>query len=370
MSHVYDYCSLFIFLDEGRLFHQMLRHSELYPESTPYLMNTLIPFCSLIAHDSVRFVRRHFDASFCLDSEVVTRLRNASKSLSSKGVTVNDYANDITAVIDFLSQSSKSHSGLFGNLLNSMQPDVGIAYYKGIPVCTTFNLARYLAQSAPDGIGSIYDSEISKTIGFDLGQASSVNYYTITLLNIEDSSLNPMEFSTQVKEFHFSNLKLPLRSKGINQPESLFMLYELLTQLNAIEALHVSGFFSDLLEMKFSTVTLVSLHRSIRKLTRYFIGGASNKGAARESLRPIMEIIPRREQKKIERLNGLRNALVHYDFTTLLGPEICDADAESILNLATQSAIRLTSTEYLEWLRCTRSSIVANIDSLLQVPKI
>lgn len=80
-----DACSILTFVEDGRMFYKLLDHRDRYPESTPDLMLTILPFCALAAHDSVRFVKKYFDHDFELDSAVVNRLRNASKSLSAKG---------------------------------------------------------------------------------------------------------------------------------------------------------------------------------------------------------------------------------------------------------------------------------------------
>lgn len=45
-----------------------------YPEATPLLMLSILPFLALTVHDSVRFVRKYFDATVPLDSNAVNRL--------------------------------------------------------------------------------------------------------------------------------------------------------------------------------------------------------------------------------------------------------------------------------------------------------
>lgn len=53
-----DACSILTFVEDGRMFYKLLDHRDRYPESTPDLMLTILPFCALAAHDSVRFVKK------------------------------------------------------------------------------------------------------------------------------------------------------------------------------------------------------------------------------------------------------------------------------------------------------------------------
>lgn len=140
-----DACSILTFVEDGMMFSKLLDHKDRYPESTPDLMLTILPFCALAAHDSVRFVKKYFDHDFKLDSVVVNRLRNASKSLSAKGLTVEDYAHVTNSVTRGLSSSAKKATGVFGSLVNSFTPDMGICMHENRPVYTTFATARYIS---------------------------------------------------------------------------------------------------------------------------------------------------------------------------------------------------------------------------------
>ena len=83
----------------------------------------------------------------------------------------------------------------------------------------------------------------------------------------------------------------------------------------------------------------------------------------------LSKIVPRKQRKIIERSKDLRNALIHYDFFKLLGEESCkDNDVETILNLATESTVKMTSREYLDWLRNSNEEIAAYIASVVMLP--
>lgn len=365
----YDACSLFMFVDEGCLFQKILLHSKSYPDSAPYLANTVFPFCGLIVHDSVRFIRKHFDPSLRLDSQSINRLRNATKSLSSTGLCVEEYAEEVHTIADYLSGRFKNHTGIFGNLMNSMQPDVGISYFNGTPVYTTFNMSRYLAKYSSRGIEGIFDSEAAKSMGYDIGQAASLSYYTIEALGIDSSALKVLSFDLLSKDFHYSNLMKPVTEQNLTNPVYFFMLCEGLTQLNSIRALRESGFFSDLIEIKMTTAVLFAFEKSLSKLCGYLVKDPEFESNPSHVNSVLSKIISRKQRKIIERSKNLRNALIHYDFFKLLGEESCKGnDAETILNLATESTVKMTSLEFLAWLRNSSEEIAANIAGVVMLP--
>ena len=221
-----------MFVDEGCLFQKILRHLKKYPQFSPYLVNTVFPFRGLIVHDSIKFVRDHFDPSLRLDSQSVNRLRNATKSLSSTGMSVEKYTEEVYAIADYLSSKFKNHTGIFGTLMNSIQPDVGISYYNGVPVYTTYNLSRYLAEYNSAGLEGIFDPKVAKQMGYDIGQTASPSFNTVEALGIASNIIEVDGFCLTSKDFHYSNLLQPITERGLTNPVYFFMLCEGLTQLN------------------------------------------------------------------------------------------------------------------------------------------
>lgn len=369
-SLVYDECSLLLFVDEGCLFQKLLLHSEQFPDSAPYLANTVFPFCALIVHDSVRFVREHFDPSFPIDSESVNRLRNATKSLSSAGLSVKEYYVEIQAITGFLDEQFRNQSGVLGDLKKLIQPDVGIGYYNGQPVYTTFNMSRYLFKYSAGEIAAIFDPDTAKRMGYDIGQAARPSYYTVEALGVDPSRLPFEEFGMTSKDFHYSDLLKPITEYGLVNPVYFFVLCEGLTQINSVIALHENKFFSDLLELKMATTVLVALEKSLSKLSRYIVKSPEFEKDPARANQILSKAIPRNQRKVIKKAKDLRNALVHYDFAKLLGSDICEnQDAEVILNLATQHTVGMSSEDYLSWLEEASKEIANNIDSLIKLPR-
>ncbi len=54
-----DSCSLLLFAEEGRMFSMLVDHAERFPEASPYLMLTILPFCAITVHDGVIFARKY-----------------------------------------------------------------------------------------------------------------------------------------------------------------------------------------------------------------------------------------------------------------------------------------------------------------------
>lgn len=351
------------------MFHKVIEHSRRYPEATPLLMLSILPFLALTVHDSVRFVRKYFDATVPLDSNAVNRLRNASKALSSKGLHIEEYALEAKAITSTLTASAKNHSGLFGDLLNAMQPDIAIVYCNGLPVSTSYNVARYVGRADGGLKGVLANPDVVSRLGFDIGQAASVNYYTVAQLGIEESSLVSNKFEAESLDLHFSDLLIPLSCKGISNIACFFMLSDILTQLNSITVLRSSGFFSDALQMKFATTVLLAACRSISKFSRCVKPKPDRHECTSEGAEILSTMIPKSMRKEIERTSDLRNAFVHYDFSKLLDSKLGKChDAGTILEMAIQSSVQKSVEEYLAWIVGTVDDLSKVISTLIELP--
>lgn len=309
-----DACSILTFVEDGRMFYKLLDHRDRYPESTPDLMLTILPFCALAAHDSVRFVKKYFDHDFELDSAVVNRLRNASKSLSAKGSTVEDYTFMTNSVTRGLSSSTKKATGLFGPLINSLTPDMGICTHGDRPVCTTFITARYISQAYGGALDPVWSEECEKQLGFDLGVAASAAFYTVKLLTPELHTLTAKEFETCHVDCHYSDMFLPLKKQGIDNAACFFMLAEFLVQLNAVFALSENEMFDDVLRMKYGTAVLLALDGSISRFANCVMPKPSEYGFTADGALVLSTLVPKEVRKRVRASKDLRNAFVHYDF--------------------------------------------------------
>lgn len=144
------------------------------------------------------------------------------------------------------------------------------------------------------------------------------------------------------------------------------MLWEMLCQLNAIDALRDSSFLNDALEIKLTIASLFSLNKSIGKLSGYMHHAPEFELCPEKASRVLSGVIPRERRRVINRTKVLRNALVHYDFRGLLGEDICqEATAEEILDLAAAKTVQMSAVDLLGWLRETRAEVSKNLERVV-----
>lgn len=230
-------------------------------------------------------------------------------------------------------------------------------------------MTRYLANYNNHGTNGLFDESFMTTVGYDIGQAASINYYVIEEPNVDLQALEPHRFQLSARDYHYANLLKPMAERGFSNPVYFFFLSEALTQLNSIAALRESFYFTDLLEMKMTLASIVSLEMSLSKLSSYSREDPLNGPDAADPAKTISGIIPRERRKAIHRAKDLRNAFIHYDFISLLGPDCCrELNAEEVLNLAAQSSVEMTADELLAWLRQSRDEIARSLNELISLP--
>ena len=119
-----------------------------------------------------------------------------------------------------------------------------------------------------------------------------------------------------------------------------------------------------------TTAILVAFEKSLTKLCKYMFKHPEFENHPSHTNNILSKIIPKESKKIIIKARLLRNALIHYDFTTLLGKETCgNHDAETILNLATVSTVKMTSSDYLNWLRDASKEIATNTANIVNLPR-
>lgn len=363
-----DSCSLLLFAEEGRMFNMLVDHAERFPEASPYLMLTILPFCAITVHDGVIFARKRFGKGLPFDTQDINSLRNRTKSLSSKGLSLRDYSEEAVSLTGQLSSYMKSHTGLLGPLLNAIQPDTSIVYHDGLPVLTSYVYVRYVAAEHDKG-SPIPNEDDSRQLGYDIGKAAAINCVVADIAGIKAENCEAREFVTVSKDLHFSKLIAPVADKGIGNRACFFMLSELLTQINSVEALHKSGFFSDLLYLKFQTAALLTAARSIKSFTNSAMPAAAKFGCTEDGLKLLSSVIPREMRRAIEKTKRLRHAFVHYDFINLVGEEKCKGSAPfDVLESGIQMTVGISTKEYFANLHDAAIFVARGISNLIELP--
>lgn len=350
------------------MFRKIVDHSQRYPESSPYLMLAILPFCSITVHDGVRFARNILGIKLPFDSQDINRLRNRTKSLSSKGLTLQDYSKETSNLTNRLSSYMKNHTGLLGPLFNAIQPDTSIIYHDNLPILTSYVHARYIEKENVKE-SPIPEKECLIQLGEDIGRAASVNCIVADAIGLSQKDCTAQQFTAISRNQHFSKLLAPLAEKGISNRACFFMLSELLTQINSVEALHDSGFFSDLLYLKFQSASLLAAVRSIKGFTNFATASPASLECSKEGARMLAEIIPRAIRREVEKTAKLRNAFVHYDFQALIGFEQYKNENPSvILEKSIKCAAGVSTRDYYIRLNNSAKDISRRINDLVELP--
>lgn len=361
-----DVLSLMLFLDESRSIKQLSDQINSGSEEAPLLILTLLPFLGLMAHDGPRFVREHF-GNIPLDHQSVNRLRNASKSLSSKGLDVASYSEEVETTVQALraSQHMATDEALFGNLFQALHPNIEIVFSDRLPVCTTFNVARYIGGKDALNAGGGLKSDVIKLLGFDIGQASAIFAATAEASGMDLGVYVPVSFPATAVKCRYETAKNPLAQRGLKSDTAFFMLTEMLTQLNSVLVLHKQGYFSDAMFVKYGTITAVSTRKSVNKLINYTKGqNASSTDEASCDL--LSTVLPKDIKRVLKKADGLRDALAHYDFIRLLGPKRGgESSPILILSYGLEKTVKMDVSEYLCWLDDAIRAISSGIEALV-----
>lgn len=363
-----DSCSLLLFAEEGRMFSMLVDHAKRFPEASPYLMLTILPFCAITVHDGVRFARKYLGSSLPSDTEDINRLRNRTKSLSADGLSFKDYSDETATVVAELSSLMKNHTGLLGPIINAIQPETSIVYHDGLPILTSYVHARYVEKKHGAGSPLLNEGENCQ-IGFDIGKAAAINCKVAESIGLTAESCEAEKFNVVSRDLHFPRLLAPLASKGVRNEACFFMLSELLTQINSVEALHRSGFFSDLLYLKFQSAALLTAVRSMKSFATSAMSSPAEFGCTADSIKLLSSAIPRKTRKAIEKTAGLRNAFVHYDFLTLVGEKECNGEPPlAILEKGIQKTVGTSIEEYYAMLQDSAACLSRNIAEAIELP--
>lgn len=364
-----DSCSLLLFAEEGRMFNLLVDHTERFPETSPYLMLSILPFCAITVHDGVRFARKYFGSSIPSDTEDINRLRNRIKSLSASGLSFKDYSDETVTVVTELSSLMKNHTGLLGPILNTIQPETSIAYYDSLPILASYVFARYVEKKHETG-SPLLNEEEYRQIGIDIGKAAAINCKVAESIGLTAESCAAERFNAVSRDLHFPKLLAPLANKGIRNEACFFMLSELLTQINSVEALHRSGFLSDLLYLKFQSAALLTTVRNMKSFANAAISSPAKFGCTTDSIKLLSSAItPREMRKAIEKTADLRNALVHYDFLTLIGEKECrDEPPLAILEKGVRKTAGTSTEEYYATLQDMAVYMSRKIAEAIELP--
>lgn len=363
-----DAYSLLLLWEEGCFFQRLFNQQIQFPESAPILALATIPYCALIEHDSIIFFQSKGGVNLPYEGERINAIRNRHKSLDSR-IDIVQYTSEIDGLFSSLSAEFKNHKGLLGAFKNSIQPDIGIFYYKEMPIGANYSFARYLENELDKKNG--ITSELMKGLGYQIGVSASFLYSFAEKLFPGQADLSGLEFETRSNDLDIQELSGRIKKigGGCYSLSVLHLCSELMFQINTILALLDAKIITRRLWIKFMVVCIYHGCKSIGA----FLGCVRNPNCeitiSDQLATELQNIFPRHMRKRIEKMKDLRNALVHYDFPEALLENLpTDAHADYIPIEMIKRTLGMELEEFDSFLQCIALHASKSVSSILNFP--
>jgi hypothetical protein len=365
-----DNYSLLMLWEEGCFFQRLHNEHQLFPDAAPILSLVTIPYCALIEHDSIRFLREKCGVNLPYEGARINLLRNRAKLLDSK-TDIKQYLSETRGLSDRISHHFKGHRGLLAPLANAIQPDIGIFYYKGLPIGSTHSFARYLEREPLSSNGQLFIEEASKTLGYQIGQSAAFLYTLAEILFPGQANTTPLEFKTRSNDTKANALvkTISIMGGGESSAAIFHLCSELMFQINALAALVDAKIITQRLWLKLIIACLFHGCNSIRSLVDFVHKPSSEVKIGGELEDALTSIFPREKRRRIERVKRIRNALVHYDFERLNLKDLQkDEDADYILIKAVEQTLDCGLDEFKDFLSRSAADARDRLADMLDFP--
>lgn len=363
-----ELCRLLL-ASEARFLGRLYRHSQLYQESSPILMLTAAPFLSILEYGAAPYASHVLRAEIRPVGDRTAEVRHRTKVLADTKTDYARYAVQANAVRDESRSHFESNAGPLRRLL---QPDVGVFYHQGMPVCSSYTYMRLMTG---DDSALFYDEGQSETFhkgfGFELGQLGASLYASqasleeaFLLASISDLE----EFEVTANDYRYKTLVKPFLSLGTNDHAAFFLLSELMFQLWSVDAFSQRGLIDGLLWVKLAVVTLDTTWKSLVAFESQAHGPRSEAYSER-LLGEIGTLLTREERKTIKRAHRVRNAMVHYDFGESNVPDSSGCgNVQDLLESAIVGNVDMPLKDYVTFLSESCERIAGRISDLLSFP--
>lgn len=361
-----DLFALRVISEEGLLLGRIYDQSCRSQDSTAVLTFSASPLISLIEHDAIRFLNEKLKAGLPLEPSWIARMRHLAKSLNSH-LEYSEYSRQANAIIEQLGIRFKKHIGPLGTFKNSIQPDIAMAYFDGIPLCSNYTVAHFLTT---DDYNSLEggNGQYARGLGYDLGVTGSPVYHLARGWHPEAVFRVP-SFAAQYNDLRYSELILPLNEKGVGDRVCFFFFSELLILMSSVDALARLGYLSGLAYLKFEIVTLDHAFMAISKFSSYVRVSNSGMQYPPSFLEEIGSLISREDRKWLNKSRRLRNAFVHYDFSKYIDDAAEVSSLSGILNGICLAAMGQQYKEYCAFLTSVREKLMNGIKGMIGFPE-
>ena len=243
---------------------------------------------------------------------------------------------------------------------------MGISFYQGIPVYTTYTVTHLLS-AGESGI-ILDDGGRSKEIGYAAGTAAAF-LHSFAKKHVGDkAAFNAPEFVVTANDYYFDRISSTITERSSGDRVLFFLLSDLIILLQSAKALYMGKLFGSLLWLKFATINLFNVCEAIKAFSNY-ARGSNNKLYPQDLLDDISRLITRDERKKIEKTRRLRNAMIHYDFKPEMLPNTeNETTIDNLIEVAINTLMHMSTDEYMYFLISTVDVIVERISTLISFP--
>lgn len=356
-----------LLVEEGIFVQRIMHQHNTYPRASSVLALVVMPFLALIAHDSIPYLEKKYGLSLPKENSDLVRIRHKTKSIDSRYLNYQKYTEEAARIIE-VSRKSFRKKGITRLLPPSCVKDIGISYFNGMPVYSTFSVANVL----DDKNESLWNNskEYCSSIGYNAGSTCAFHYCLAEQL-IEDKHLFlSNEFTVTANDHTYSSLVEKCMSGKTNDEHAFFFLSEQLLRLPPIKALRKSGFLEKTLWLKLNTVYLFHAYKAIES----FIGFAHKPSQkfiySRDFLSQCSEVFSRDEKKQIKKMKKLRNAFVHYDFEDLIDSTVSSSrNFDLLLETAIESTMKMSLSQYESFLSTAVDKAIINLKAITGFPE-
>lgn len=360
-----DLFGLRVISEEGLLLGRICDQSCRSQDGAAALTLGASPLISLIEHDAIRFLNEKLKMRLVPEPFWIARMRYLTKSLNSH-LEYSEYSRQANAIIEQLGIRFKNHTGFLARFKNSIQPDIAMVYFEGIPLCSNYTAAHFLTSDDYNSLEN-GNGQYARGLGYDLGVTGSAISRLARDLYSEDTFRMPV-FDVQYNDLRYLEMILPLKEKGVEDPVCFFFFSELLILMSSVDALAGLGCLSDLARFKFRVVTLDHAFEAINKFSSYVRADNPDIRYPPSFLQEIGSLISREDRKWLNKSRLLRNAFVHYGFNDYVEGA---AEVLSLSGVLDEICLAATGQQYEEYcisLNSVREKLMNGVKGMIGFP--
>ncbi len=354
-----------LLIEEGVFVRRLLRHGELYKEETANLALFVLPLLAIIEHDAIIYINRKWGLALDPEDQKITDIRHHRKFLDGK----ISYEEVQKRACETLKASARYFNGSrIWRFLGRSKPDVGLAYYQGIPVGSTFSILNNVcgAFSLPK---TARDDGGATALGIEMGKAASALVAFADKYRPEEPGRVVPLFDISANNHYFEEIFDQFASEMSSDRGVYCFLADLMMTINLINSLYCGEMLDDLLFIKLITINMYHIFRAISGLECEVRTSSDCEVYSDNFKRFLSGLIDRSDKRKLARIRPLRNAFMHYDFEKIMGDYASeDVRLEVALDGAVNACLGIDLDSYINWICLLNAETSRRIMDLLNFP--